>query len=168
MNSQFANLIFEIINYSKVYIVVLDRRITIRFINYPLASKLGFKNVEDPVGRCWLDFIPKKLHENIKTVHASILCNAETDFREFTNDVMCPDQTIFKVKWYNTAINNNTFWTFSFGIPLKEPALISEDAIRLHFKNIIESDRTVIQSLKDFATGVPEKFSVDDACEILK
>lgn len=167
MSAKFAELIFEILNDSNVYIVVLDRTITIRYINYPLANKIGFKNEEEAIGRCWLDFVPEKSHDNIKTVHASILYNGESEYREYCNEVLALDDTLFKVKWYNTAINHNTFWTFSFGLPIKESTFVTEKSFRTHFKSMIESDKTIIKSLKDFVAGVPDKFNIE-TCELPK
>ena len=168
MNDQFedfANLLFEILNNSNVYIVVLDRTINIRFINAPLANRLGFENIDELIGRCWLDFIPEKIHETLKTVHAYIFYNSEDDYREYTNEILPLDKISLKVKWYNTVINHKTFWTFSFGLPLNNSEIQSKASIRADFKNMIESDKTVIKSLKEFSNGLPEQFNLDETCK---
>jgi PAS domain S-box-containing protein len=161
-----GEILLEILNYSNAYVVVLDRKMHIRFINIPLSKKLGFETNEEPLNRYWLDFIPAELHETIKIVHTSLINrNNHTKYREFSNKIMDIKGNEFEVKWHNTSINHDTFWTFSFGIPQTKTE-ISKDTIRTHFRETIESDRTLIKSLKDYIGRFPKEHNLSETCEI--
>ena len=64
------NAILDMMNYSDMFVLVLDEKMNIKFINWSLSTNLGFKDEFEPVGRCWLDFIKKDEVENISYIHS--------------------------------------------------------------------------------------------------
>lgn len=147
-----GDILLKILDYSNAYVLVLDKEMSIRYINATLTSRLGIESYEKILGKCWLDFIPEKIKENIKMVHTSLATEIDDqDYREFTNRIMDVNGVEFKVKWFNMSINHGTYWTFSFGLPQVEMIAVTEDDIRSRFMEAIESDRTMIKSLKSYS-----------------
>ena len=73
------------------------------------------------------------------------------------------------IKWLNMAINSETNWTFSIGVPERvDLSNVTADEIRQEFKNVIASDRTMIKSLKDYVKGIPQSFNLPDTCDMTK
>jgi len=161
-----AEEIFEILNFTNAYVIVLDFAMTIRFVNISLYTKLGFKTHKELINRCWLDFIPLESHDKIKTVHSTMLSTIKNDYHEFCNDIIDVSGNVFKVKWINTAINHTTNWTFSFGIPMSVTVGdVTEDEIRHQFKTIIDSDRIMIKNLKEYVKSIPKSFNLIRTCD---
>lgn len=161
-----GDLLLQILNYSNAYVVVLDKVMDIQFVNLTLAQRLGFESKEDPISMCWLDFIPEKYRARIRTVHSALVHQQGREYREFTNIINDRNGVEFNVRWFNTAINHETYWTFSFGLPQIEMIEVSEDSIRDHFRGAIESDKTMIQSLKEYTNGIQESFGLTKACKL--
>ena len=54
------------------------------------------------------------------------------------------------VHWFNSHINTEYNWSFSFGITkTPNPTMVTMDSIREYYKDIIEYDRTMIESMKE-------------------
>ena len=64
--------IWDMLNYANMYVVILDKEMRIKLINYSLATELGFASEDEPIGKCWLDFIPENEHDKMSTVHESL------------------------------------------------------------------------------------------------
>ena len=159
-------LIIELLNCSKFYIVILDKKMNIKFINGTLAERLGFVTTQELIGRCWMDFIPEKDKENIKVVHFSIVYDDTSDYNEFLNDLECTDGSKFQVQWFNTLLNHDTNWTFSFGMPKNISDETSKEKIRENFRSRIESDKTMIRSLKKYVSEIQDESDPIDTCDM--
>lgn len=156
--------IFNMLNYANMYVLVLDEKLTIKFCNNSLAKDLGFESEREVMGRCWLDFIDDKERKTIVTVH-SILANgmdSENKYKEFINNIVCKNGECILVHWFNSYINSNFNWTFSFGIRKKPVTEITADSIRQYYRDIIDKDRTMIHSMRDM---ILFKDRVLDSCE---
>ena len=155
--------ILDVLNYSNMFVLVLDEKMNIKFINWSLATALGFENEFEPLDRCWLDFIPKEIQETIKTVHASISRGGNPiKFREFTNEVLKVNGEKISIKWFNTAINHDYNWSFSIGLLNEAHIHVTEESIRSYYQNVIQNDRTMILSLRD---TILEGVAKVDSCE---
>lgn len=146
--------IWDLINYSSMYCVILDTKMIIRLCNLSLANELGFSSGKDMVGLCWLKFIPLEYADRIKVIYNSLAfddSNRSHKYREVTNDIITKNEKRITIKWFNTRLNHETHMTMSFGLKLIDDVSISEseDSIRSYYHNIIEKDRTMIQSMKD-------------------
>jgi PAS domain S-box-containing protein len=146
------NAVWDMLNYAKMFIVILDSDMDIKLANWNLATTIGFKNEDEMIGKNWLDFIPEEEREMIKTYH-SLLINSETldnINREFFNCIETKSGEKINVKWFNTKVNNNYNWTFSSGIPrYDENFENTEESIRAYYRDIIEQDKTMIEALRD-------------------
>jgi PAS domain S-box-containing protein len=165
-----ADVILELLNYTNAYVVMLDGELKIVFSNRSLTDRLGFETMNEIVGRCWLDFIPKDIHGKIKSVHGTLLSTQEHiyDYQEFTNEIMDRHKNVFKVKWINTAINHTTNVTFSFGIPQTTHLdSMTEEDLRSQFRTVIESDRATIKTLKDYVRELPKTFNLKKTCDLV-
>lgn len=161
-----SDLIMELLDCSVFYIVILDMNMKIRFINNSLVTSLGFQLNESLIDRCWLDFIPDKNKDNIKKVHYSVLSGQCGDFNEYSNIILNTTGSEFEVKWFNTLINHGTNWSLSFGLPCEKPTEITKEGIRENFRSVIESDKTLIRSLKNHVNGDTAHFTIDEDCNI--
>jgi hypothetical protein len=144
--------IWDMLNYANMYVLLLDDRMIVRLINWSLAKDLGFDNEKQAVGRCWIDFIPDEIKDLIKAAHHSLAFEPKKGkYREFVNDIQLADNKIVTVKWFNVPINSQYHMTFSMGLKVApiEATVVSEDSIRTYYRDIIEKDRTMIQSLRD-------------------
>jgi PAS domain S-box-containing protein len=160
------DLIMELLNCSIFYIVILDMNMKIRFVNNSLVTSLGFQSDESLIDRCWLDFIPDEDVDNIKKVHSSTLHGHSGDFNEYSNSVLDITGSKFEVKWFNVLINHGTDWSFSFGLPYEKQREITKEGIRKNFRSMIESDKTLIRSLKEHVNGIGPQFGIDEDCNI--
>ena len=159
-----AEIILKILDYTSAYVVVLDSEMKIRYINLALANKLGFADGKELMNRCWLDFIDVKIQDKIKTVHRTLLTSFQSEYNEFINEIVDRHGNPTSIKWLNTSINSETNWTFSMGVPERvDLSNFTGDDIRQQFKAAIESDRTMIRSLKECINGCD---GIDDTCEM--
>lgn len=153
-SSELKKAIWDMLNYANMYVLILDKDMTVELINWSLATELGFKEEKEVIGKCWVDFIPEEYRDLIKVAHFCLVhkegCH---QYKEMANEVQRLDGTIFLVKWFNIPINHNYNMTLSMGLKtdINESTIVSEDSIRSYYRDIIAKDRTMIQSLKDIA-----------------
>lgn len=155
LKSESINLkkaIWDIMNYANMYVMLLDSKMIIRLANWSLATDLGFKEEKELVGHCFLDFIIQQEKEFISKAHHELAFNHEKEkYKELTINIQSIDKKIITGKWFNTLVNSGYNMTFSMGVkntPL-ETTSVSEDYVRSYYRDIIQKDRTMIQSLKD-------------------
>ena len=154
--------VFNMLNYANMYVLVLDEKMTIKFANDCLEKDLGFKEQGESIGRCWLDFIVEEERKTITIVHGVLSKGESKKYSEFQNDIKSIDGEIHHVHWFNCHINSDYNWTFSFGIRKEPVPEITAESIRGYFRDIIQKDRTMIESIKDTITF---KERIIDSCE---
>lgn len=157
--------IWDMLNYSSLYLVLLDQKMIIKLCNWSLAKSLGYETEKDIVGQCWLNFIPEKDIDRIKMIHNSVANKNDSTYEEVINDIKTKDGKIISVKWFNLQINNNYHMTMSLGLHLTKTieAIQPEDSIRSFYRDVIDKDRTMIKSLRDVVFKGVDNI---DACEI--
>jgi len=156
--------ILEMLNYANMFVLILDDKMKIKFINYSLATELGFKDELEPLGMCWLDFVPLESHELVKIVHSVVSTTDDREkYKEVSSDIFTKEQKVIAVKWFNIRINHIYNWTFSFGINQTKTLEITEDSIRAYWEDRVLRDTTMIQSMRDLLTS--EKKEYDNTCE---
>lgn len=162
--------IWDIINYAQMYVVILDKHMIIRLINHSLAKELGFENERDVIGKCWKEFVPDNQQMQVMSVHYTLANEPENykKYSEFVNDIKTPSGEVITIKWFNVPINGGYNMTYSMGLkidPDKKAAVvkISEDSVRTYYRDIIEKDRTMIQSLRDV---VIKGLDFEDVCHV--
>lgn len=142
--------IWDMLNYTNMFVLLLDKDMNIKLINYSLAIKLGFSDEKEPLGRCWLDFIKEDERSQSSVIHHAISHEEnEVEYKEVISDIVKLDGKFCRIKWFNTSLNNHTYMTFSFGILKENDNEMTEDSIRTYYKDIIEKDKTMIRSLRD-------------------
>jgi hypothetical protein len=151
--SVFQKAIWDMLNYANMYVLLLDNEMRIKLINYSLAKKMGFNNEDEPLNKCWIDFLEPKDREWIKAIHHSITFSTKEarKYREVYNHIVGLDGSKFEVKWFNAMINHNYEFSFSMGIPVEEEhsAEMTEESIRSFYRDVIEKDKVMIRALKD-------------------
>ena len=70
-SSVLKKAIWDMLNYANMYVVLLDSNMIIRLINWSLATDLGYKDEREVIGKCWMEFIPKKLSKMVQSAHQS-------------------------------------------------------------------------------------------------
>lgn len=151
--SLFQKAVWDMLNYANMFVLILDEQMNIKLMNWSLATKLGFENENEPLGRCWVEFLPPTDVEWLKAVHYAITYSTKEaeKYREVINEIVSIDGTKIKVKWFNAIINHNYNFTFSMGIydEVEKRTEVSEDSIRAFYRDVIEKDRVMIKGLKD-------------------
>lgn len=154
-DSQSDNITWvDIINDTKLFMLVLNKKLNVNLINLSLASLLGFKNIQEPIGKYWLDFI--KFDEKIMTkIIYNKICNKkkENSSIEITNHIIVSNKEV-SIKWINTCIDSNMI--LSLGI-FKDIIKIEKDnnkitdinSFRNYYNNIIQKDRMMIKTYQN-------------------
>jgi len=146
--------IWDLLNYSNLYVVVLDaNNFKIKVINYALSQSLGYENESQFIDKNWLDYIPDYEKDNVKRIMYHIREKQEK-YLEFLNDIIClnkENNEIISVKWFNSYINHTSNLIFSIGVPItKDPAFLNDiDSLRAYYRDVIVRDREMIKSLKE-------------------
>jgi len=141
--------LWSIVSLTAHYILILDPQFKIKFANDKLALDLGYKNEAEIVGVNWMDHIPQYFKDVIPYVHDKLM-QADTRYREFTNDIVTLDDNLINVKWFNSFINGQHNWTLCIGIPLVVPDVEqSIRALRKYWKEAIQQDKMLIESIKE-------------------
>lgn len=144
--------IFNMLNYANMFVLVLNEQMIIKYSNTSLAKFLGFNTYKDILGRCWIDFLREDEVQAVKVVHKLIADGVEEweKYREFRNHIKPINGEPIMVHWFNSHINTEYNWSFSFGITkTPNPTMVTMDSIREYYKDIIEYDRTMIESMKE-------------------
>lgn len=160
---ELRNIIFTMLNFTNMYCLVLDENMNVKFVNTSLALDMGFNSYEDIIGKCWLDFIIDEEKEMIKIIHAAIAYdtdNWEKKYREIQSRVITKDGKNLHAYWFNSHINTDYNWCFSFGIKKIEPD--QKEHMRDFYSQIIQKDRIMINSMRD-AMGLRDK--IVDTCK---
>ena len=161
---QLRRTIFQMLNYANMYVLVLDEKMDIKFANNSLAVDLGFNGYKEVVGKCWLDFITEKERKIIITIHAIVAGGIEDweKYREFQNIIKSINGEEIGVHWFNSHINTDFNWSFSFGIRQKPNTQVTMESIRKYYKDIVDKDRTMINSMRDMLVF---RNKIMDSCE---
>jgi len=162
---QLRKTIFNMLNFTNLYVIVLNEKMDIKFANNSLAIDLGFDSYKELLGRCWLDFIEEKERRTIITIHAAVSNGYdkwEDKYREFNNNIIGVNGKIHSVYWFNSHINTDYNWSFSFGIKKQPKPETTIDSVRNYYKEIINKDRVMINSMRD-VIGLRDK--IVDSCK---
>jgi PAS domain-containing protein len=154
--------IWDLLNYANIFVLLLDDKLNIVLINYRLATKLGFNNEKEAIGRCWLDFIKPKEKEHIYVMYHSLYEENHEKYRETVSEIVKLDGTTCLIKWFNFIVSEDYRLIFRFGIPKKFPVEVTEESLRSYYKDILLKDKTMIDSLKDM---VIKKIKTPDFCD---
>lgn len=161
---ELSEIIFMMLNFTNMYCLALDDQIKIKFANLSLAMDLGYQSYSELIDKNWLNFLEEKDKELLKIVHESIAYDKEdweNKYREVQNNIITTEGKIIPVYWFNSHINSEINWTFSFGI--KKPA-VKEDDVRIFYQDLIKKDRIMINSLRD-SIGLNLRDKIVDTCK---
>ena len=150
--------IWNLLNYTNIFVVVLDQCQKIKLINYHLSHCLGYESSEELIDTNWSNFIRPAESELIKHVCFEIMHGSDL-YKEYTSDIIDKNGKSITVKWFNSFINHEFNHVFSIGISLtKEPSINDDiDSIRMYFNDILQKDRTTITAMKEVATKYSKK-----------
>lgn len=159
---ELRNVIFNMLNFTNMYCLVLDRQMTVQFVNMSLAMDLGYKSYDEILHSCWKDFIPESERVMMEVIHNSVSLNTnnwEEKYREVHSSMLTKEKKELSVYWFNSHIGSDLNWTFSFGIKKTES---NEENIRDFYYDMIKKDRVIINSMRD-AMGLRDK--IVDTCK---
>ena len=162
--SALEKAIWDIMNYSSMFLLLLDKHMKIKLINWSLATKLGYQNEKEPINMCWLKFIKEEDQDMIKTIYASLSKDKRRFHREVTNDIISLNNTVTTVKWFNIPINSNYNMVLSFGIERIPHIDLDEESIRAYYSDIIQKDKTMIEALRISALSNNSQYN--DFCKV--
>lgn len=146
--------IWDMLNYTSMFVLLLDDKFNIKFMNWSLATELGFSDEKEAIGKSWLNLIPKDSLYSVQNAYKYLKSSNDEkhiESREMVTEVKRVDGSFLIVKWFNIPISTDYDITFSMGLRATtiNSHIISEDSIRSYYRDIIEKDRTMIESLKD-------------------
>jgi hypothetical protein len=142
--------LWDMLNYAKMYVVILDPDMKIKLINYSLATALGFENEKQPLERCWEDFVPSDTKQLISQSHNKLAFSRGMKLTEVINEIQTLDKQRILVKWFNIPINSEYNMTLSFGLPRSnKPVELTGESIRSYYTDILERDKTMIEAMKE-------------------
>lgn len=145
--TRFEENIWELIDYAKFFLVVLDKDLNIRVCNDSLASILGLRDGKEAVGMNWLNFTPEESRESLKRVYSYLLSGDETH-KEFVEEIVTATNEVIFIKWFNRLANGSLLLRVGVATSSENNSRKTIDDVRLYFKNVIEKDRTMIEVLK--------------------
>lgn len=149
---QLRSTIFNMLNFTNIYVLILNQKLEIKFANMSLANDLGFDSYKELLGYYWLDFIEEKeinITNTLNTAISSEYENWQEKYREFQNNIKSKNGNIISVYWFNSHINNNYDCIFSFGIKKQTTKDITIDSLRNYYQDIISKDRIMINSMRE-------------------
>jgi hypothetical protein len=158
---QLKNIIFNMLNFTNIYTLVLDKSMKIKFANNSLAKDLGFDTYKELLGRYWLEFISEKEKENVREIHSIISNNNngwEKEYKECRNNIISKTGEMYSIYWFNSYINSEYRLTLSFGIKKEQVYYTTIDSVRNYYQEIINRDRVMINSIRNLiGCGKKEK-----------
>jgi len=153
-SSLLKKAIWDMLNYSNMYFLILDKKMNIKLINYRLSKTLGFDSEKEVVGKHWLQFIQDKDKKYIENCHLKITNENDTDhFNEIVNEIISKNNNVVLVRWFNIAINSKYNVVMSFGLPRTINEELTDESIRSYYTDVLEKDKTMIKFLKETLTG---------------
>lgn len=158
--------IMEMFSYANMYVLILDDTMTIKFINYSLATELGFSDEIQPLNRCWLDFVSEKELDVVKIIHHTLVNFSDEEsekYREVITECKKLNGDLFSIKWFNVRINHKYNWSFSFGLPCEKEVKLTEESVREYWNNRIVKDKVMIQTMRDLI--LKNKVDLLSTCE---
>jgi len=144
--------IWDMLNYANMFVLILDKNMTIKLCNYSLATFIGFKNEKEILEKNWLDFIPEAERQIVTHVHNMVkICEEQKDekYKEVLNEILLLDGSVISVRWFNMCINHSYQMSFSIGVAQQKPAEATDESIRSYYRDIIDKDRTMIKSIRE-------------------
>lgn len=139
--------LWNILDYSNYFILVLNKELEIRLCNHMLSTVLGYKSEEEMVGKNWLEYIPEGTVDITKFVHNDTL-EKKSGAVESTGEIISADGTIIVVKWFHSYINSEFDWVFSMGVPFKANEQKTIENVRDFYREVLAKDKTTIEAIK--------------------
>jgi hypothetical protein len=141
--------LWGLLNYTNLYVIVLDDNLKIRLANYPLLKFINIENENDAVGIDWMSYIPEVDKDQV--LHATKkLISQEENYIEITNDISNSQDTV-TVRWFISYVNDKTHWLFSIGVPISHSVSTQAniDTVRAYYRDVILKDRAMIKNIKE-------------------
>lgn len=147
--SNILSNLWNMLNYTNFYLIITDENHKVVLGNYKLATALGLKDEHEIVGCNWLDFIPEHDLAGVELEFQLIRKESKVS-SEMTFDLR-ESNGINTVKWFNSFINSTNNWIFSIGVPVTKEIDFNDNvgSLRAYWKDIIEKDRVMIDTLRD-------------------
>ena len=145
----------DIINSIDLCVLIINKELKINLINLSLSSLIGFKNIQEPIGKNWLDFIKPSEKLITKNVYNELLYTGKNKNNpvEIMNNIITSTGDI-TIKWINTRIQSNM--VLSFGILRNIVKLKKENNkitdinnFRNYYEDVIQKDRMIIKSYQN-------------------
>jgi hypothetical protein len=146
-NEAIKKAVWDILNYLNAFVVLLDKNMNIRLANWSLSTKLGFENEKDLINKCWLDFIKPEEKDMISKMYSHMLNFSDDKYKEVITEIISIKGKSIVVKWFNIVANHGLNMLFSIGVPSEMPEEENEDSVRAYYRDIIDKDKTLINSL---------------------
>lgn len=153
------NNLWMALDYSNLFVVVLNKKMEVVLANYQLAKTLGFEEENKIIGTNWMDYLGPTDTDLVKHVFEETLQGSKS-YEEFTNNIYNKNtKKSITVRWFNTLINSTFNCTFSIGVPIvNEPSVDDNvDAVRAYFTDILRKDKTTINAMKEVTMKYSKK-----------
>ena len=147
--------IWNLLNYSNLYVLVLDCNLTIKLCSYSLAKILGYSSEDKIIGENFKRYIPDiEVEPTLHILNSIIEKKDPSDHREATFDLCCSMKGNIPVKWFISYANGKINWIFAIGIPLISEVSTKDsiETMRSYYRDVISKDRTMISTIREMTT----------------
>jgi len=138
--------IWELLNYTPLFITVLDENFKIQLSNYHLATSLGFNNEQEIIGLNFIDFISDIYKEKTQQLLKKIL-SSSSSLGEIIIEIVGKSRNKILVRWFNLRVENDKTHIIAVGVPTNSNRM-TEDSLRAYYRDVVEHDKTVVESIK--------------------
>lgn len=143
--------VFELIDHSPAYILVLDPSFKIIAVSSKLVVTLleeceDNKNKNSIVGKNWIDYVTDEDKELVNRTLQSIKQQYQVN-NSFSYNFKSLSNKVYRAQWFNSYINKNHGWIFSIGIPRQ----VNSSDVREYYMDIVMKDREYIKIAKEVA-----------------
>jgi len=138
--------IWELLNYTPIFITVLDENFKIQLSNYHLAKSLGFNNEQEIIGSNFIDFISDIYKEKTQQLLKKIL-SSSSSLGETIIEIVSKNRNKILVRWFNLRVENDKTHIIAVGVPTNSNKM-TEDSLRAYYRDVVEHDKTVVESIK--------------------
>jgi len=148
------SMVFDLLNYSSLYVLILSNNLNIHMVNSTLVSSLEM-DVDELKGKNLRDIISP--HEKLLVEKAfEEIIKENQSYQEFMFYLVNVDKKKeIAAKWFCSFFNTQYNMMLCIGIPMRDDIFLVKDEglIREYYKNIIRQDRKKIELIKGFVEG---------------
>lgn len=143
-----TSLVLELIDYSPIYVLVLDPVFNVIAVSSKLLNDVLGERAEKSmiIGNNWLDFVSEEDKNHVNMILISIREKYQIN-NNFSYNFKSNNGSLLRAHWFNSYINSNHGWIFCIGVPKSYDC----PDLREYYMDMIMKDREYIKVAKEVA-----------------